>query len=331
MLIVVLDADPAFGSRTAQGTVLAPIDYSELLALGELSVHQATRPEDVLERAQGASALLTNKVHLGRKEFEALPSLRVVSVLATGVNVVDLEGARDHGVTVCNVPAYSTDSTAQHCIALLLELTNRVGEHDRSVKAGEWERSEAFSYFLSPLSELRGKTIGIVGYGAIGAQVGRVAQALGMEVIAHNRSKKDAPGVSFVSKDELLRRSDVVSLHCPLTDDTRHFIDSSALRLMKNSALLLNCSRGPVVDEAALADALDAEEILGAATDVLTEEPPGKLSRLTHSARCIVTPHVAWATESARGRLVKASAENLRRFFQGRAQNVVAAPISPRS
>jgi glycerate dehydrogenase len=328
--IVVLDADPAFGSSSAENELLAPVDDTDLRSLGELSVYQRTSPGEIIERSQGADVLLTNKVVLGEKEFTALSSLRLVSVLATGVNVVDLNAARASGITVCNVPGYSTDSTAQHCIALLLELTNRVGLHDTSVKNGDWARSEAFSYFLSPLTELQGKTIGIVGFGAIGAQVAEVARALGMRVIAHTRSQKVVRGVTFVDKARLLKESDVISLHCPLTDQTKHYIDRPALRAMKPSALLINGSRGPVVDEDALLEALEAREIHGAATDVLCQEPPRDSSGLTTLDNCIVTPHIAWASEAARRRLIKISAENVRLFLLGQAQNVVAEPTCAR-
>jgi glycerate dehydrogenase len=328
--IVILDADPAFGSSSMGGKLLAPVEDADLRALGDLHIYQGTSTKELLTRAEGAEVLLTNKVVLGDNEFAALDSLRLVSVLATGVNVVDLNAARAHGVTVCNVPGYSTDSTAQHCIALLLELTNRVGLHDASVKKGDWARSSAFSYFLSPLTELRGKTIGIVGFGAIGAQVAEIARALGMRVLSHTRSEKEVPGVTFVDKARLLRESDVVSLHCPFTDQTKHYIDSSALRAMKPTALLINGSRGALVDESALFEALTAREISGAATDVLSQEPPRSSSGLTDLENCIVTPHIAWASEAARKRLVKISAENVRLFLLGRAQNIVAEPSCPR-
>jgi glycerate dehydrogenase len=265
-------------------------------------------------------------VVLGEHEFSSLPDLKLVSVLATGVNVIDLNAAQKRGVTVCNVPGYSTDSTAQHCIALLLELTNRVGLHDASTRAGDWECSQTFSYYLSPLIELRDKTIGIVGFGSIGAQVARIAQALGMRVIAHSRTQRNIPNVRFVDKDTLLLDADVISLHCPLTEETRHFIDRAALRAMKPKALLINGSRGPVVDEVALAEALGQQEILGAATDVLTQEPPQNSSPLLRSERCIVTPHIAWASETARARLIAMTCENIRAYQRGQPTNVVSAP-----
>lgn len=324
--IVALDADPAFGSKGGDGHVLGATPDDELRSLGECSIFQSTEPAQVIERCQDADIVLTNKVVLGEREFASLPALKLISVLATGVNVVDLVAAQSHGVTVCNVPGYSTDSTAQHSIALLLELTNRVGLHNASTHAGDWERSQAFSYYLSPLIELRDKTMGIVGFGSIGAQVACIAQALGMRVIAHSRTPRNIPDVQFVDKATLLRDSDVVSLHCPLTKETRHFIDRQALRAMKAGALLINGSRGPVIDEEALAEALDGQEITGAATDVLTQEPPHESSPLLRSERCIVTPHIAWASESARARLIAMTCENIRAFQRGHPTNVVVAP-----
>lgn len=327
MRIVALDADPAFGSGPARAQkALGEVNCPRLVELGHFVAYAHTSPSEVLERAQGAEVLLTNKVALRAEHFRQLPDLRLVSVLATGVNVVDLEAARQHGITVCNVPGYSTASTAQHSIALLLELCSRVGEHRAHVRAGGWSGQAAFSYFISETTELDGKTMGIVGLGSIGTRVGYIARSLGMHVVAHTRTQRADSPFPLVDKDTLLRDSDCVSLHCPLTDETHHFIDHKALRSMKGSALLINGARGPVVDEAALAAALDAGEIAGAATDVLSQEPPPFDHPLLLHPRCVVTPHIAWASVEARERLLDITARNIEAYGEGRPQNVVATP-----
>lgn len=298
------------------------LSWSGLEALGSLTVFERTRPEDVAELLRDASVAVTNKTVLPRAVFAACPALRFVSVLATGTNVVDLEAARDHDVVVSNVPAYSTASAAQHTIALLLALALRVEEHSASVHAGDWTRSPDFSYWTSPLVELSGLTLGIVGFGAIGERVAAIAQALGMNVIVHTRTERAAPAVRFVDKHTLLEESDVVSLHCPLTPETRNFIDEAALARMKPSAFLLNASRGPVVDEHALARALTSGRIAGAAVDVLDQEPPRADCPLLGLPRCIITPHIAWATHAARSRLLAQTTENVRAFLAGAPVNV---------
>jgi glycerate dehydrogenase len=323
MKIVVLDSDPAFGSAAAPEDASGRLDAAALSKFGDLFVYPNTSAEQLEERAQDAVVILTNKVAIGAPELAKMPLVRLISVLATGVNVIDLDAAADRGVTVCNVPGYSTMSTAQHTIALLLELCNHVGLHATDVASGSWEKAEAFSYFRAPLRELDGQRLGIVGYGAIGQQVAKVASALGMEILVHTRTQREADGVRFVDKGTLLLESDVVSLHCPLTEETHHFIDEDALGAMKHSALLLNASRGPVVDEAALARALSDGTILGAATDVLSTEPPEKGNPLLSAPRCLITPHIAWATEAARARLIAISARNIEAFLNGTPQNVV--------
>lgn len=329
MKIVVLDSDPAFGCDSAPAEARGTLDTAALSKLGDVVIHSRTRPEQVVERCQGAAAVLTNKVVLGRAEFSELPALKLISVLATGVNVVDLEAARSHGVTVCNVPGYSTMSTAQHALALLLELTNRVGLHSADVASGGWQRSETFAYFRTPLQELAGKVMGVVGYGAIGQRVIALAQALGMQVLVSSRTEHQVEGVLFVDKQTLLRQSDVVSLHCPLTDETKHFIDRAALSLMKPSALVINVARGPIVDEQALAEALLSGRIAGAAMDVLSTEParsdcPLLREDVLATGRCIVTPHIAWATQAARTRLLGITTKNIEAFLKGTPQNVVS-------
>jgi len=328
MKIVVLDSDPALGCDSAPEQAQGRLDISALEHWGSVEVHPRTPPEKVVERCRGADVVLTNKVVLGPAEFEHLPDLELVSVLATGVNVVDLDAARSRGVTVCNVPGYSTMSTAQHAWALLLELTNRVGLHAQDVEQGGWVQSDSFSYFRTPLRELAGSILGVVGYGAIGQQVVTMAQAFGMQVMVHTRTPRTVEGVLFVDKETLLRQSDVISLHCPLTEETKHFIDEAALSQMKPEALLINVARGPVVDETALAQALVSGQIGGAAVDVLRVEParrdcPLLQREVLDSGRLLVTPHLAWATLAARQRLLSITAKNIEAFQNGTPQNVV--------
>ncbi len=325
--IVLLDADPALGSASAPLEARDALDRSPLEALGVLRVFDSTHPNEIIERLQGADIALTNKVPLDANVFSAVPSLRLVSVLATGFNVVDVAAARRHGVTVCNVPGYSTASTAQLTFALLLELCHHVGAHAADVADGGWAESPAFSYWKHPLVELQGKTLGIVGFGAIGRQVANLGRAFGMRVIVHTRTPP-VEGAGFVDalvdKARLLAESDVISLHCPLTPATHHFIDAAALAAMKPSALLLNVARGPVVDSAALARALDERRILGAAVDVLEVEPPPANHPLVRSPHCLVTPHIAWATRAARERLLDATVENVRAYLTGSPIHVVS-------
>ena len=325
MKIVILDSDPAFGSATMHGgPPVGGLNCPRLLELGELESFETTRPDQVVDRAKSADVILTNKVVLSRSNFSKLPNLKLVSVLATGVNVVDIEAAKEHGVTVCNVPGYSTASTAQHTVALLLELHNRVGDHSRDVASGNWQNRGTFAYFMTPLDELEGKTLGIIGLGAIGTRVGEVARALGMHVVAHTRSERLNCPFPLVSFSELLEESDVVSLHCPLTPKTHRLMDRDAISKMKQGAMLINVARGPIVDEGALAEALLSGHLAGAATDVLEEEPPQAGSPLLSAPNCIITPHIAWATRQARQRLLNITAENIAAFLSGHPQNVVS-------
>ncbi len=325
MQIVILDSDPAFGSLIQRDRApIGGMDCPELVALGKVTSYQNTPPERIVERCKGARVVLSNKVPLGQREFAALPELELVSVLATGFNVIDLEAARSHGVTVCNVPGYSTAATAQHAIALLLELENGVGSHSAHTLGGGWEKAQAFSYFLHPTHELEDKTLGIVGLGAIGTRVGKIAEALGMRVLATTRTQRaDAP-FPLVELDELLAQSEVVTLHCPLTSETKHLFNAPTLAKMRPGALLINVARGPIVDEAALAEALRTGHLRGAATDVLEDEPPRSGSPLLSAPNCIVTPHIAWASVEARRRLLQITAKNIDSFLRGAPQNVVS-------
>jgi len=312
------------------GHTLNPGDLSwePLDRLGLTEIHPRTEPERVAEVCEGVMYVLTNKAPLPREVLAALPALRYVGVLATGYNIVDVAAARRQGVTVTNVPAYSTRSVAQMVFAHLLNLTQRVGEHAAGVRAGRWTACPDFCYWDHPLVELDGRTMGIVGLGRIGRAVAALAEAFGMRVLGHDPdplAAASAPAsVERVDLDDLFRRSDVVSLHCPLTDETAGLANARRLALMKPTAYLINTARGPLVDPAALADALSAGRLAGAGLDVLAEEPPPADDPLLGAPHCFLTPHIAWATREARRRLLSTAAENLAAFLAGRPQNVVS-------
>jgi len=317
MNIVVLD-----------GHTLNPGDLSweELKALGPCAIYERSAPVEVLKRAAEAQILITNKAPLGREQIRALPKLRYIGVTATGYNIIDVTAAREQRITVTNVPAYGTRSVAQHTFALLLELTQHVGQHSQSVRASAWVRSPDWCFWERPLVELDGLTMGIVGFGRIGRAVGELAEAFGMQVIAtvSSRTRELPPNVSSVDLDSLFSAADVVSLHCPLTDATRHLVNAARLARMKPTAFLLNTSRGPLVDEAALAAALNAGQIAGAGLDVLSTEPPRADNPLLAARNCIITPHQAWATRAARARLMSIAVSNVKTFLEGKPQNVVS-------
>lgn len=315
MRIVVLD-----------GFTLNPGDLSwdALASLGECDIHERTPPEQVLARARAAQILLTNKTVLTREQLAKLPDLKYIGVLATGTNVVDLAAARERNIPVTNVPAYGTASVAQTTMALLLELTHRVGHHAQTVREGRWTRHGDWCYWDFPLVELSGLTLGIVGLGRIGRAVAELGRTFGMKVMAHNPSPRAGPPfVRWADLDALFRESDVVSLHCPLTPQTKHLVNAARLRLMKPTAFLLNASRGGLVDEPALAQALDSGALAGAGLDVLSGEPPPANNPLLRARNCLITPHYAWATRAARRRLLGVAVENIRAFLAGRPQNVV--------
>ncbi len=313
MHIVILD-----GLTTNPGD----LSWGPLERLGTLAVHDRTPPADVVRRAAEADAILTNKCPVGREQMLALPRLRYIGVLATGFTIVDVEAARERGIVVANVPDYSTPNVVQATFALLLEHTNRVGHHDATVHAGRWAASPDFCYWEGELVELAGLTLGVVGYGRIGRAVAAVGRAFGMRVIHHRRQAGSDPGC--VDLDTLFRESDVVSLHCPLTPETEGMVDARRLSLMKPTAFLINPARGPIVVEADLAAALDAGRIAGAGIDVLSVEPPLASNPLLTAKRCIITPHIAWATRNARRRLIDVAAANLAAFAAERPQNVVS-------
>jgi len=317
MKIVVLD-----------GYTLNPGDnpWDEVARFGELVVHDRTPSELIAERCAGAQIVLTNKTKLSAQTLSGLPDLKLICVLATGYNIIDLEKAAELRIPVVNVPEYGSDSVAQHAIALLLELTNRVGFYDAAVKRGEWSRSRDFTLMTDPLTELSGKSMGIVGLGRIGVRVARIAHAIGMEIIAHNPRHSVAPDgipVQWLALDELFAKADVVSLHCPLTVENEGLVNSARLALMRPHAFIVNTSRGPLVNERDLADALNSETIAGAALDVSAREPIASDSPLLTAKNCIITPHIAWATLAARRRLMATTARNIAAYLAGAPQNVV--------
>lgn len=302
------------------------LSWKNLEKLGVVTVYDRTSPEEVIERAKGSEALLTNKTILDNKTLRNLPGLKYVGVLATGYNVVDIETARELGIVVTNIPAYSTDSVAQMVFAHLLAITNRVEHYTEENRNGRWSSLPDFCYWDTPLHELAGKTFGIVGLGHIGYAVARIALAFGMKVKAYTSKEASAlpAGIYKADLDELFGTSDVVSLHCPLTDTTRHLVNAERLKLMKPTAILINTGRGPLVDEQALTDALNNGTIQAAGVDVLTNEPPRPDCPLLSAKNCYITPHLGWATKEARERLMDIAVDNLDCFIKGNVKNNVA-------
>lgn len=297
------------------------LSWEAFTALGDCTIHDRTAPNEIVDRLRDAEVALTNKAILDATTFEQLPSLRYVGVVATGYNNVDVAAARSRNIPVCNVPEYGTATVAQAVFALLLELTNRTGHHAETVRSGRWCRSLDFCYWDGSLIELSGLTLGIVGYGRIGQAVARIGRAFGMRILAYRRSGDLGPEGSDL--DTLFRTSDVISLHCPLTPETRAMVDAKRLAQMKPGAFLINTARGLLIQEADLADALNAGRLAGAGLDVLSVEPPTETHPLLHARNCVITPHIAWATRAARGRLLHLTAENLRAFLRGTPQNIV--------
>lgn len=315
MKIVILDAYAANPGD---------LSWDEFAALGELTVYDRTAQEYAAARIGDAEVVFINKVRLTDDIFAACPNLKLVSILATGYNIVDLAAAKRRGITVCNVPGYSTRAVVQMTFALLLEICQQVGLHSGAVHTGRWQTCPDFCFWDRPLIELDGKTMGIVGYGAIGSAVGTVAQALGMKLLVTARHEKPVPeGARFVSLPELLAQSDVVSLHCPQTAENARMIDAGALAQMKDGAILINTARGGLLDEQAVADALRSGKLLAAGMDVVSAEPIRADNPLLTAPNCFLTPHIAWAPLETRRRLQTISAENLRAFLAGKPQNVV--------
>jgi glycerate dehydrogenase len=297
------------------------LSWDEFTRLGECKIYERTLEAEVVDRARDAEVLLTNKTAITAAAMAQLPSLRYIGVLATGYNNVDATGARERGVAVCNVPEYSTPAVAQAVFALLLELTNRTGYHAQTVRAGRWTASKDFCYWDGSLIELSGLTLGIIGYGRIGQAVAQIGRAFGMRILAYRRS--GGIGNEGTDLDTLFRSSDVISLHCPLTPETKEMINSDRIAQMKSSALLINTARGPLINEQQLADALNSGRIAGAGLDVLSVEPPAAFNPLLQARNCVITPHIAWAAHAARIRLLKIAAENIHAYQRGQLQNWV--------
>lgn len=304
------------------------LSWSDLESLGECVIYDRTlyEEEEIIRRSRGAEIILTNKTPLNRGVLEGVKdTLKYIGVMATGYNIVDISAAKEWGITVTNVPGYSTDSVVQHTFALILELTNGVGIHSRSVYEGEWASCKDFSYTKTPLTELSGKTLGLIGYGSIGKEVGLVAKAFGMKVLAYRGEDKetvDTDDVRFVAKEEIFT-GDIVSLHCPLTEETKDIVNKETLSLMKESAFLVNTARGGCVDEEALAEALNSGKIRGAALDVVKEEPIREDNPLLKAKNCILTPHIAWAPYEARERLLRIVYDNVKAFLEGNSVHTV--------
>ena len=301
------------------------LSWKPLEEIGELTVYDRTAPEETISRAKDANVVLTNKVCIRRSEMEQLPRLKYIGVLATGYNVVDMEAAHERGIVVTNVPAYSTESVTQMVFAHLLTVTNRTEHYAMQNRAGRWSASPDFSYSDTLLTELAGKTFGIVGLGNIGRRVAAIAHAFAMNVVAltSKAASELPPYIGKRTLDELLAESDVLSLHCPLTSDTKHLINRQTLQMMKPSAILINTGRGPLIDDEAVADALKANRLRAFCADVLTDEPPRADNPLLQCEQAFVTPHIAWASCEARVRLVDIAISNVRAFAEGKPQNVV--------
>lgn len=295
------------------------LSWTPLEALADCVIHDRTPPAEVPERIREADAVLLNKAVLDARSIAAAPRLRYVGILATGCNTIDLAAARERGLVVSNVPGYSTPTVAQHAFALLLELTNQAGLHSADVRHGGWSRSPDYCYWLSPQVELAGRTLGLVGLGQIGRAVARIGQAFGMRLLAHRRDMSGTPpeGVEYAPLDQLFAESDAVSLHCPLTPETQGLVNAERLARMKPTAFLINTSRGPLIVEEDLADALHGHRLAGAAVDVLSTEPPPPDNPLLTAPNCLITPHLAWASAAARRRLIDIAAGNLRAFLEG--------------
>jgi len=318
MNIVVLD-----------GYTLNPGDltWNGFSSIGDIKVYDRTERKDIIDRIGDAEFVLTNKTPLGEKEFAACPNLKYVGVLATGYNVVDVETAKKRGVVVTNIPTYGTTAVSQFVFALLLELCHHVGHHSRRVAEGAWAESPDFCFWDYPSMELYGKTIGIVGMGRIGHATAVIAKGFGMKVLAHDAYVNKeflSEGIEYVSLDELLKQSDVVTLHCPLFKENTKMINKKTIAAMKDGAILINTSRGPLIDEDDLYEALKSKKLAGAALDVLAVEPPEGQNKLTALDNCIVTPHIAWAPRESRARLMNIAVENLKSFVGGEVVNCVS-------
>lgn len=317
MKIVILD-----GYTTNPGD----LSWEKFSEFGEVTAYDYTPSELVVERCKDAEIIIDNKVVFTKETLEQLPKLKYIGLLSTGFNVIDIEAAKNNGITVCNVPTYSTAAVAQLTFALILEMYNQVSIHSEAVHKGEWTNCRDFCFQKTPLLELNNKTIGLIGYGKIGSEVAKIADAFSMNILCYVPSKKPQPDFKnfrFVSLDELAEKSDIVSLHCPLTPETTKIINSDFIVKMKKNAIIINTSRGPSIDEQALADALNSDRIAGAGVDVLSTEPPKADNPLLSCKNCFITPHIAWAGYETRERLVGVVLNNLKSYLDGNPVNVV--------
>lgn len=306
------------------------ISWEPFEDLGDFTTHDRTPTGQIVARAAGADAVLVNKVPLSAETLEQLPDLKYIGVLATGYNVVDVDAAKQRNIPVTNVPTYGTDTVAQHATALMLELLRGVAKHDKAVHEGQWTNNDDWCFAMQSIVELTGRTLGIVGIGRIGRALAKIGQAMGMKLIAHDKywpspAQLGDLVIEQVEIDELFRRSDVISLHCPLTPENEQLVNAGNLKLMKKTAVIINTARGPLIDNQALADALAAGTIAGAGLDVLDEEPPPADNPLLKAPNCIITPHISWYAMEARARLLQTAADNLKAFQDGQAENVVNA------
>lgn len=314
MKIIILD-----GYTVNQGD----LSWDWLSDYGEYAVYDKTEKEDILERCKGADIVITNKTPLGKDILEKLPDVKFIDLLSTGYNITDIYYARERGIPVSNVPAYSTKAVAQLTFAFILQFSSRVAEHSQSTSNGDWQKSKHFCYMVAPLNELAGKTIGIVGFGSIGKEVAKIAEAFSMKILVNtNHPGEDSENLKFCNLDTLLENSDFVTLHCPLTEKTTSMANQEFFSKMKNSAYFINTSRGAVVNEDALKSALENGEIAGAGLDVLLNEPPID-DKITSLNNALVTPHIAWAAKETRERLMNVTKENIRAFVKGKPINVV--------
>lgn len=311
MKIVILD-----GSGANPGD----LSWAPIEALGDLTAFDYTAPEDTIAHIGNAEIVLTNKTVISEEVLNACPNVKYVGILATGYNVVDLAACRSRGIPVCNVPAYSTSAVAQHVFALLLELTNHVGLHNKAVQDGRWITSTGFCFWDAPLRELDGLTMGLVGYGQIGQKTRQIAEAMGMKVLAC----ASRPREGLVSLEQVLKESDIVSLHCPLTAANKGLINKDTIAMMKDGAILINTARGPLLNEADVREALESGKLGGCAVDVVSEEPMKAGNPLLGAPNCIITPHIAWAPRETRERLIGIAANNLKGFLEGKITNDVS-------
>lgn len=317
MKIVILDA-----FTTNPGD----LSWDRFNELGEVTAYDYTPEDQIIERCKDAEIIIDNKVVLNKDVLEKLPKLKYIGMLSTGFNVIDTQAAKDNGIVVCNVPTYSTAAVAQLTFALILEIYNQVGIHNEAVHSGEWSSCRDFCFQKTPLIELSGKTIGLIGYGKIASEVAKIADAFSMNILCYVPSTKPQPdfkNFSFVTLDEIAEQSDIVSLHCPLTPETTKIINEDFISKMKRNAIIINTSRGPAIDEKALADALNSGRIAGAGVDVLSTEPPKESNPLLSCPKCFITPHIAWAGYETRERLIGVVYNNLKSFLSGNSINVV--------